>query len=367
MLRPLRLLSLALAGLLSTASILASARSEWKQVLRTIGSYAAEGAKSPPDATALGNQANLLKFQLEAFVAGHPDDREAWTARILLPEVAFNAATAIGNSADWRETAAAQAALCADPALPDRKRPDAELARVSFLLAQQERPDFTAADRQAATELARAFVQAYPWHKAVASVALPLGELLAATDQDGAREAFTVAKHSPDPQTASRAESGLAVLPYRWQPLDWKFTTFDGRPFDLAAWRGKVVVVDFWATWCPPCMQEVPELVALHRRYHERGVEVVGISLDDNAAALKAGLARKGITWPQYFDGGGWDNRISRKFGIASIPTMWVLDREGRVVTTKARAGSLEGYLRPLLAGGETKAQAKAPSISSQK
>lgn len=344
-----RLFVLGLASLVTVSTLRASARGDWKQVVATIAGFAAEGAKSSPDQEALGNQANLLKFQLENFVAAHPDDKEAWTARILLPEVSYTAAQAIGSRPDWRETAAAQAALCADPALPEKKRADAAFSRISFLIAQQAQPDFTAEDRRQAIALMRTFVRDNAWHKAAEDVALSLGQLLVETDPDGAREALVFAKRNRDPEKANQAERELAVLPYRRQPLDLKFTTFDGRELDLASLRGKVVVVDFWATWCRPCMSEVPRLVALYHQYHDRGVEIVGISFDDSASDLKAGLARHGMTWPQYFDGGGWDNKIGDKFAITSIPTMWVLDRSGRVITTRARVDSLERYLQPLL------------------
>src|ERR1700679_1361257 len=92
------------------------------------------------------------------------------------------------------------------------------------------------------------------------------------------------------------------------RPLDLNFTAVDGRKVDLAQLRGKVVLLDFWATWCPGCRQEVPEVVNTYRKYHDKGFEVVGISLDQDKDALQAFTSEHGMTWPQYFDGQGWDN-----------------------------------------------------------
>ncbi len=113
--------------------------------------------------------------------------------------------------------------------------------------------------------------------------------------------------------------------------------------------RGKVVLVDFWATWCPPCRDEVPDVVAAYKKYHAQGFEVVGISLDQDKEALVSYTKDKGMAWPQYFDGKGWDNAISTKFGIDSIPAMWLLDKKGMIVSTDAR-DNLDAEIAKLLA-----------------
>jgi len=120
-------------------------------------------------------------------------------------------------------------------------------------------------------------------------------------------------------------------------PLDLKFTSVDGQSIDLSKMRGKVVLVDFWATWCPPCRGEVPNVVAAYQKYHDKGFEIVGISLDQDKDALVAFTKENGMVWPQYFDGKGWDNDISKGFGIQSIPTMWLVGKDGKLITTNAR------------------------------
>ena len=84
------------------------------------------------------------------------------------------------------------------------------------------------------------------------------------------------------------------------------------------------------------------------RKYHDQGFEVLGISLDQDKDALLSFTKENGMVWPQYFDGKGWDNTISKSFGIDSIPAMWLVGKDGKVVTTDAR-GDLDGQVATLL------------------
>jgi len=133
------------------------------------------------------------------------------------------------------------------------------------------------------------------------------------------------------------------------KPMDLKFTAVDGTAIDLANMRGKVVLVDFWATWCPPCREEVPNVVATYKKLHDKGFEIVGISLDQDKDKLLAFTKDNGMTWPQYFDGQGWNNTISKSFGINSIPAMWLVDKKGMLVTTDGRE-DLAAQVEKLLA-----------------
>ena len=110
-----------------------------------------------------------------------------------------------------------------------------------------------------------------------------------------------------------------------------------------------MVLIDFWATWCPPCRAEVPHVVEAYKKLHDKGFEIIGISLDKNKEALIAFTKENGMTWPQYFDGKGWGNEISSKNGIESIPAMWLIDKQGKVASTNARE-DLAGQVEKLLA-----------------
>ena len=132
-------------------------------------------------------------------------------------------------------------------------------------------------------------------------------------------------------------------------------TTVAGEPFDWSSYRGKYVLVDFWATWCGPCVAEIPHLKRLYAAYHQRGFDIVGISLDRNPNALTAYLKQQEIPWVNLYEhGGGGSHPVAKQYGISAIPTMFFVDKEGKVVSLRARGTELrnllEQYLGPLYA-----------------
>jgi len=125
------------------------------------------------------------------------------------------------------------------------------------------------------------------------------------------------------------------------KPLDLSFTALDGKKINLADMKGKVVLIDFWATWCGPCVGEMPNVKAAYDKYHAQGFEILGISLDEDKDALQKFLKKSEIPWPQYFDGKQWNNEISFRFGINGVPTEWLIDKKGILRDTNARGEML--------------------------
>lgn len=101
--------------------------------------------------------------------------------------------------------------------------------------------------------------------------------------------------------------------------------------------KGKVVLIDFWATWCGPCVAEVPALKKVYDAHHADGFEIVGISLDDNKEDLIQFTKKHEMAWPQYYDGKHWNNDISFRFGINSVPTQWLVDKKSILRETNSR------------------------------
>lgn len=136
------------------------------------------------------------------------------------------------------------------------------------------------------------------------------------------------------------------------QPFpDFAEKDLTGKPLSVGALKGKVVLVDFWATWCGPCVRELPSVIAAHSKYHDQGFEIVGISLDSDRAKLDAFLKKNpGMTWPQYFDGEGWSNKLAQKYGVESIPFTVLIGADGKIIETDLRGAALEKAVAAALA-----------------
>ncbi len=135
------------------------------------------------------------------------------------------------------------------------------------------------------------------------------------------------------------AKGFLNRLDSRGKPVSLQFKAVDGRKVDLAKMKGKVVLVDFWATDCGPCVAELPRVKAAYEQYHGRGFEVVGISCDTDKEKLESYVKQHDISWPQYFDGKQQeDNKFTTEFGIDGIPHMFLVDKKGFLRFDNVRA-----------------------------
>lgn len=171
---------------------------------------------------------------------------------------------------------------------------------------------------------------------------------------DPARYTALVAQLAKDPlpEVAEMAKQQMAMQArlenLKTAPVDLKFTAVDGKPVDLAALRGKVILLDFWASWDQATEGEAPIIADIYKKHHGEGFEVIGISLDEDKSALLSFAKQNEMVWPEYFDGKKWDNEISSSFDIHSIPALWLFDKKGMLVTTKPDA-DLEGQIEGLL------------------
>jgi peroxiredoxin len=130
---------------------------------------------------------------------------------------------------------------------------------------------------------------------------------------------------------------------------DFKEKDTDGNDLSISNFKGKVVLVDFWATWCGPCVAELPNVLEAYNDYHEKGFEVVGISLDSAKDKLEQFVKRRKMPWVQYFDGQGWSNKLAQQYGVTSIPATYLLDEGGKIVAKDLRGPALKVEIARLL------------------
>lgn len=134
-------------------------------------------------------------------------------------------------------------------------------------------------------------------------------------------------------------------------PIPINATDLAGNPVSLDQFKGKVVLLDFWATWCAPCRAELPNVIAAYTKYQKQGFEVLGISLDNaNAqAALTQFIKENKMPWRQIYEGKGWEGTISSQYQIRSIPFTLLLGRDGRIAAVNVRGATLEPAIQQAL------------------
>lgn len=185
-------------------------------------------------------------------------------------------------------------------------------------------------DFDAAAALVRRIKTDYPKTEAAVHTDAMLGQLEQSRAMRAAKEALQPGAEFPDFSVAD----------------------LNGKPLSLSQFKGKVVLVDFWATWCPPCVAEMPRIIATYQKYHDKGFEVIGISLDRDKAELLKYIEKNKIAWPQHFDSGKAPGEsLAEKYGAEAIPTTFLIGADGKIIaaTTGPMGDALEEHLAKLL------------------
>ena len=124
----------------------------------------------------------------------------------------------------------------------------------------------------------------------------------------------------------------------------------DGKEVSLSSLRGKVVLIDFWASWCRPCRMENPNVVAAYKKFNSQGFEIYGVSLDKSQDAWVKAIKQDGLNWINVSDLGGWSSKGAATYGVRSIPGNFLIDAKGVIIAKNLRGANLHAELQKLVA-----------------
>lgn len=317
--------------------------------------------------TAAASMAHL-KLQIEAVLAA--------CDRIMATEPAEATELAIINERFGALNALARVDAAASKAgtseLMKLLEADTRPAIVKLLAARkmQEKirsvPSMSTEDRDAFIKEIFARIQEDGLSREMYSTASSVGRYLSSGKDTDAAAGFyeqlaEYMRKSDDEALSSRAERTMGAarrvrLPGNFMEI--KGRTADGEDFDWAAYRGKVVLVDFWASWCGPCRREIPNMKAQLEAYGNKGFAIVGVNLDSSKEKYQAYVDAEALTWTNLMSDKpeemGWDNPLAAYYGVSGIPTAILVDKEGKVVSMSARGTELNRLLAQLLGPAET-------------
>jgi thiol-disulfide isomerase/thioredoxin len=158
-----------------------------------------------------------------------------------------------------------------------------------------------------------------------------------------------IVKEFPESGSAKKARGASRRLQSVGKTLALSGTAVDGSSVSLESLKGVPVLVHYWATWCEPCKVDIAQIKELYTKYGPKKFAVVGIALDTDKAQLAKYLGQKPIPWPQLHEAGGLDGRLAEELGVLTLPTMFLLDAEGKVVDRNLVIADLEKKLEEMV------------------
>jgi thiol-disulfide isomerase/thioredoxin len=277
---------------------------------------------------------------LAEFDRRFPDDPRRFEAKLMRLQMGELLANAEGRTPDAAQTEKTLQEIATASQAPTNARAEASAMLIQLHAA-------TATNLAPINAEITAFEKQFPNDPQLGQLRLLQARLNQSSDSDKAVSLLKTVAADTNTALAQEAQNMLKEFDLSKKPLTLKFTAVDGSQVDLEKLRGKVVLLDFWATWCGPCIRQIPSVVATYKKLHEKGFEIVGISLDRDKQRLVAFTKDHEMSWPQFFDGKMWENSIAVRFNIHAIPATWLVDKKGLV---RSFEGDLATQIEKLLA-----------------
>jgi len=318
---------------------------DWQAVLALEAGPQKLDVRSQDQARAI-TLAHLAKQEtsLREFLRKHPGPPHDIDAQLRLAHVLATRSNLTENAAEF--DAALRLLSDARKAAPAERYADLDFARIA--LAMRNASASTDQGREALTAQMQTFQANYPSDRRLGSL---MAEIATLYDDQPKRkkELLTQALAAAGtPELRARIQDDLNRLALLGSAIELRGTTVTGAEIDLAQFRGKVTLIYFFAGWSLPSLAGLEEVEHLRKTFAKDSVEIIGVSLDPTREALDATLKPRNITWPILFDGKGWKSPLVRSLYINAIPTLWVVDRQGKLRTLNAKRDS-EALVRELL------------------
>ncbi|MDD5350847.1 MAG: TlpA disulfide reductase family protein [Chthoniobacteraceae bacterium] len=350
--RPPLLLVLLMPLLALAPARAADDETDWQAVQALEAGPSVKEIRSREEARAV-TLAHLARQEtsLRAYLQAHATGSHALDARLRLARLYATRSDFSGKPEDF-----ATALRILDEAFqtaPVERRADIDFSRIALSMrrvAGMQAPGGAECERLAAQ--AAAFQERYPGERRVGALFAEVATLFDAQPrrkEDLLRQALAAAR---TPELRARVEDDLHRLSLLGQPVAVRGVSVDGKAIDLGQYRGRVVLVYFFASWSAPAVAGLDTLEAMRKPFAGQPLEVVGVSLDSSRDALATLLRGRGITWPVAFEEKGWKSPLVRGLSINALPAFWVIDRRGVLRSLNARADG-EELVRQLLAEKE--------------
>jgi thiol-disulfide isomerase/thioredoxin len=348
------LLVLALAA---TALANESAEQAWAQIQALQKGPGTPPSDAPEEVVRLARGHLLAQEKaLASFLTRYPEDPRRYDAELEYTSVLSTLGASLSDRARVERSLQRLTALERSQTAPSRYRADAAFQRITTTmqtvnLAAAARPAETANARNTILESAQNFAARYPEDRRAARL---LAEAATLLDDQPSRKRKVLEQATllaRDDATRQRIKDDLQRLELLGRATDLTFPTVQGGEFSLAAQRGRVVVLVFWAGWSPPSVAWLAEFAKFAARLPANRVTIATVSLDKKKDNAVQTLRKLGLSaWPTACSGTGWDDPLTRRLGINALPTVFIFDPQGNLRTLNARR-DYEPLIRQLLAG----------------